>query len=68
MGIRRHLDTVLVQHRGWEGSALEHYRNLAVYILTEHDHRLEAVQRMGEGPAARVECAAGITLRETDHE
>ena len=67
MGIRRHIDAVLVQHRGWEGISVGTIIEIWLcYILTEHDHRLEAVRDWAKDRQHVLNALLGITLRDTD--
>ena len=67
MGIRRHIDAVLVQHRGWAGISVGTIIEIWLcYILTEHDHRLEAVREWAKDRQHVLNALLGITLRDTD--
>lgn len=67
MGIRRHIDAVLVQHQGWEGISVGTIIEIWLcYILSEHDHRLEAVREWVKDRQQILNALLGITLRETD--
>src|SRR5271165_3978807 len=67
MGIRRHIDGVLVQHKGWEGISVGTIIEIWLcYMLTEHDHRLEAVREWVNERQQVFNALLGITLRDTD--
>ena len=67
MGIRRHIDGVLEQHGGWEGVSVGTIIEIWLcYVLTEHDHRLEAVREWVNDRQQMFNALLGIRLRETD--
>jgi transposase len=67
MGIRRHIDGAIEQHGGWEGVSVGTIIEIWLcYLLTEHDHRLEAVREWVNDRQQVFNALLGIRLRETE--
>jgi transposase len=67
MGIRRYIDGVVGQHGSWEGISVGTIIEIWLcYLLTEHDHRLEAVREWVNERQQMFNALLGIVLRDTD--